>query len=114
MVQMPRPWVRVRIRSTAANTSAFPDERNTFFQKPRDVTELHILARLDAEQHLRYEPAKRLRQARTEFRGELRQLRFQSGSEFAIVHGGPAPEWFGFCRKNPSTTDSVPCHFDIP
>src|ERR1019366_3331636 len=89
------------------------DQRNLFLQRTRDVTQLHILDRLDAEQHLRYEPSERLGQALTEFRGELRQLRFESGSDFAIVHGGRLlVVWIS--RKDPSTTDFVPSHFPIP
>src|ERR1019366_3916314 len=62
-------------------------------------TQFHILTRLDAEQHLRYEPSERLCQALTELRGKLRQLRFESGSNFAIVHRGTPPWWFGFLVK---------------
>src|ERR1019366_2162651 len=75
------------------------DQRNLFLQRTRDVTQLHILARLDAEQHLRYKPSERLGQALTEFRGELRQLRFESGANFAIVHWGWPPGGLDFSQK---------------
>src|ERR1019366_7088218 len=55
--------------------------------------------RLDAEQHLRYKPSERLGQALTEFRGELRQLRFESGANFAIVHWGWPPGGLDFSQK---------------
>src|SRR5260370_34599199 len=86
------------------------DQRYLLLQRTRDVTQLHILARLDTEQHLRYEPRCRLRQTRTQFGGELRQLRFESGPDFGIVHRD-APGGLDFLVKNPSTTDRVPCHF---
>src|SRR5713226_6640229 len=74
------------------------DQRYLLLQRTRDVTQLHILARLDAEQHLRYEPRCRLRQTRTQFGGELRQLRFESGPDFGIVHRD-ASWWLGFSGK---------------
>src|ERR1035437_9483615 len=43
--------------------------------------------------------SERLCQALTELRGKLRQLRFESGSNFAIVHRGTPPWWFGFLVK---------------
>src|ERR1035437_9915737 len=73
--------------------------RVIFSCSEREMTQLHILTRLDAEQHLRYEPSERLCQALTELRGKLRQLRFESGSNFAIVHRGTPPWWFGFLVK---------------
>src|ERR1035437_5237540 len=73
--------------------------RVIFSCSEREMTQLHILTRLDAEQHLRYEPSERLCQALTELRGKLRQLRFESGSNFAIVHRGTPPWWFGFLGK---------------
>src|ERR1035441_7786338 len=89
--------------------------RVIFSCSEREMTQLHILTRLDAEQHLRYEPSERLCQALTELRGKLRQLRFESRSNFAIVHRGTPPWWFGFLVKtllprisSPPTSQSPP------
>src|ERR1019366_4680531 len=87
--------------------------RVIFSCSEREMTQLHILTRLDAEQHLRYEPSERLCQALPELRGKLRQLRFESGSN-AIVHRGTPHVVVWISRKNPSTTDFVPSHFPIP
>jgi hypothetical protein len=61
----------------------------------------NILTRLDAEQHLRYEPSEWLRQARTQFRRELRQLRLRSGPDFGIVHWGRLRGGLDFRIKSP-------------
>src|ERR1017187_3950036 len=82
--------------------------RVIFSCSEREMTQLHILTRLDAEQHLRYEPSERLCQALTELRGKLRQLRFESGSNFAIVHRGTPPWWFGFLVKTLLPRNSSP------
>jgi hypothetical protein len=89
------------------------DQRYFLLQRTRDVTQLHILARLDAEQHLRYEPRCRLRQTRTQFGGELRQLRFESGPDFGIVHRD-ASWWLGFSGKKPFYHGSRPLPLSNP
>lgn len=44
--------------------------------------QLHALAGLNAEQHLGYELARRLRRATAQFHAELRQLSFRTGADF--------------------------------
>jgi hypothetical protein len=64
------------------------NEGNRFAQCAANVAQLHVLAGLDAEQHLRDKLRQRLGQLATQLGGKLRQPSFQSGADFAIVHRG--------------------------
>jgi hypothetical protein len=87
------------------------DQGKGFAQCAADITQLHVLPGLNAEQHLRDELPQRLWLIVAQLKREFRQLSFQTRADFAIVHRGRLRANEFSWSKIPSTTDCAPSNF---